>query len=107
MTKVYSGGPNITATAAMTLDNNIKHKVPKVYPMVEESNAIFIAFLPFPCCAKGYPSNVVAKAAGVPGVLSIMAEIDPPNNAPLSIPKSIGIPTHIDMENVKGINSAI
>ena len=48
---------------------------PKVEPKVDNPRA-----LPgcFNLVAIGYPSSVVATDAGVPGVLSRIAEIDPP-----------------------------
>ena len=40
--------------------------------------AILRAFTDLPCLAISLPSRTVAAAAGVPGVLSKMAGMDPP-----------------------------
>ena len=75
----YSGLENFNATDASIGEKMIRQIAlktpPKVEPKVDNPRA-----LPgcFNLVAIGYPSNVVATDAGVPGVLSRIAEIDPP-----------------------------
>src|SRR3546814_10091882 len=51
-------------------------------PINDEVNAAVKASPARPCCAIGYPSNVVATDHGSPGILNRIEVIAPPNNAP-------------------------
>ena len=65
-----------------------------------------IAKSPSPFFAKGYPSNVVATADGVPGVLIKIADHDPPKIAPVYIAPSTISPDEGSNANVKGTRMA-
>ncbi|MGY3074740.1 carbamoylphosphate synthase large subunit [Bradyrhizobium sp. LM6.10] len=51
-------------------------------PMKEDVNAAVSASAALPCCAIGYPSNVVATDQASPGMLNRIEVIAPPNSAP-------------------------
>ena len=50
----------------------------KVSPITDAYMAVFSALTDLPCLASSKPSKRVAEAAGVPGVLSRMAGMEPP-----------------------------
>jgi hypothetical protein len=79
----YSAGPNFNANAANTgaMSNNII--VENTPPVKLATTETFRATPAFPILVSGYPSKAVVAAAGVPGVESKIAEIDPPYIAPL------------------------
>ncbi|KAF5033981.1 hypothetical protein DSECCO2_601000 [anaerobic digester metagenome] len=73
-----SAGPNFSTrrvTSGATVNNSTAPTIPPIKDdIVDRPSAIS----PLPCWAIGYPSNTVAPLAGVPGVLSKMAEMEPP-----------------------------
>ena len=79
----YSVGPNFNETLANGGANNAKHITPTNPPINDDIQLIDIAKSPFPFLAIGYPSNVVATAEGVPGVLINIADQEPPKIAPV------------------------
>ena len=56
----------------------VRHKAVKVPPIPEATVAIPMALPANPFWAMGYPSKVVATAAGVPGVLIRIEAMPPP-----------------------------
>ncbi|MPN40382.1 hypothetical protein SDC9_187918 [bioreactor metagenome] len=58
------------ATAATSGANTTIATVPRMVPMEEAVVVSPSAFPPSPRIAIGYPSNAVAAAEGVPGILS-------------------------------------
>ena len=63
--------------------NNARHITPTIPPTNDDIQLIDIAKSPLPLLAIGYPSNVVATAEGVPGVLIKIADHEPPKMAPV------------------------
>ena len=63
--------------------NNARHITPTIPPTNDDIQLIDIAKSPLPLFAIGYPSNVVATADGVPGVLIKIADHEPPKMAPV------------------------
>ena len=51
-------------------------------PIVDEVSENRNAFPGMPFLAMTLPSKIVAAAAGVPGMASVIAEIEPPYSAP-------------------------
>ena len=74
----YSGALNRSAKLARIGAKKVRQSAVKVPPMPEAIVAMPMALPAIPFCAKGYPSNTVAAAAGVPGVLIRMEAIPPP-----------------------------
>ncbi len=60
----------------------IKQSQPITEPTREEAMPTPRAFPALPCWARGKPSKQVATEAGVPGILSMMAETKPPEMPP-------------------------
>ena len=79
----YSVGPNFNETLASGGAKRARHITPIIPPTNEDMQLIDIAKSPSPFFANGYPSNVVATAEGVPGVLIRIADHDPPKIAPV------------------------
>ncbi len=79
----YSGGPIFRAIRAMGMAENNSTRSLKLSPITEAVSAVVKAFFGFPWSVNGYPSNVVAAASGVPGVLRRIADMDPPYTLPL------------------------
>src|SRR5262245_52393351 len=61
----------------------------KSEPMNEDVNAAVRASAARPCCAIGYPSNVVATDQASPGILNRIDVIAPPKSAPQYMHDSI------------------
>jgi hypothetical protein len=102
----YSVGPNINETLASGGAKRARHITPIIPPTNEDIQLIDIARSPSPFFANGYPSNVVATAEGVPGVLIKIADHDPPKIAPVYIaPRTIS-PEDGSSANVKGTRIA-
>jgi hypothetical protein len=81
-----SAGPKFIVNSAIMGEANKRTNVLNNPPKVEAVKAIIKAFFAFPSRASGYPSNIVAAAALVPGVPIRMALIEPPNSPPQKIP---------------------
>ena len=79
----YSVGPNFREMLAKGGANNARHITPTIPPTNDDIQLIDIAKSPLPLFAIGYPSNVVATADGVPGVLIKIADHEPPKMAPV------------------------
>ena len=79
----YSVGPNFREMLAKGGANNARHITPTIPPTNDDIQLIDIAKSPLPLLAIGYPSNVVATAEGVPGVLIKIADHEPPKMAPV------------------------
>ena len=79
-----------------------KTRTEKMPPIVLETTAIPNARPASPRWASGYPSNVVAAAAEVPGVLIKMAVIEPANVADTYIVASTVIACTGSIVRVKG-----
>lgn len=77
-----SGAPNFMDTLARGTDRNRSAETPKIPPNTDEMSAVKRAFCACPFMAIGYPSNVVQRAAAVPGVLMRMEGMDPPYSEP-------------------------
>lgn len=69
---------NFSAQLASTGERNISTIMLSVPPLKEENVAALNASPAFPCFVSSYPSMAVAAAAGVPGILSKIAVIEPP-----------------------------
>ncbi|MNG09365.1 hypothetical protein D3C84_927840 [compost metagenome] len=78
----YSCGPKLRASSARIGAMNISAAILKIVPRNENTTPIPRALTPWPCFISGQPSNVVAMEAGVPGMLSNIADISPPEVAP-------------------------
>ena len=63
-----SAGPNFKAIFEINGERNVIHKAPIIPPQNEENRATASARPASPLFAIGYPSRIVAAAAGVPGV---------------------------------------
>ena len=85
-TAVYSSGPNSSAIAAKGTTSTIRRRSEIVSPVTEENSANLSARWDSPRFAIGWPSSAVAAASGVPGELSRMAGIAPPDVPPLLTP---------------------
>ena len=72
-------------------------KAPIRPPQKDANNAIERALPASPRCPMGYPSRMVAAAAGVPGVLISIAAMEPPYIAPQKMPRSKPAEGIIDM----------
>ncbi len=79
----YSTGPNSSAKPEMRGDMKIMTAQPMMPPMNDEKSDIAIALPAIPFLHIGYPSRIVAAAAGVPGVRIRIAEMAPPYMAPV------------------------
>ncbi len=77
-----SAGPKRSAKRATTGARNVMTMTPARAPTKDEVKAPVSASLARPCCAIGYPSNVVATDQGSPGMLNRIDVIAPPNSAP-------------------------
>jgi hypothetical protein len=75
--------------------------------MNEKMIPVLRALYACPFSAIGCPSKVVAIDAGVPGILSKIAEISPPETEPTYKAIRIDIPSTADRPYVTGKNSAI
>ena len=76
-TPVYSWAPNCRAKPARTGAAKTRTSTPKNPPSAEDRVAYPIARPASPLRAIRYPSNPVAMAEGVPGMLTRMAEMEP------------------------------
>ena len=76
-----SGAPKASDHRASVGVKKRRTAVPIRPPMVEPMTAMAMASRALPFCARGKPSMAVQMAAGVPGVLSSTAEMEPPNSA--------------------------
>ena len=74
----YSGALNRRAKLARIGAKKVRQRAVNVPPIPEAIVAMPIAFPAIPFWASGYPSKMVATAAGVPGVLIRMEAIPPP-----------------------------
>jgi hypothetical protein len=57
-----------------------------------------------PSFARGYPSKDVAIAAGAPGILSNIADLEPPYTPPVKTPVISARALNMSHENVNEIN---
>jgi hypothetical protein len=69
---------NWSANSMMTGDRMTSAIMPTIVPINEAVVVSPRARPPSPCSASGYPSMAEAADAAVPGMLSRMAEYDPP-----------------------------
>ncbi len=74
----YSGALNRRAKLARIGAKKVRQRAVKVPPIPEAIVAMPMALPAMPFWARGYPSNTVAAAAGVPGVLIRMEAMPPP-----------------------------
>ena len=74
----YSYDSNERASDANGTEKRMRIIVPTNPPIVEAVNDVISACNGLPCLVSSYPSNVVATAPGVPGVLIAIAVIEPP-----------------------------
>ena len=102
-----SGAPNFMDTLARGTDRNRSAETPKIPPNTDEMSAVKRAFCACPFMAIGYPSNVVQRAAAVPGVLMRMEGMDPPYSEPQYTEPSISSAVADSSPNVKGRSSAM
>ena len=79
----YSCGPKLSATLASQGAMKISAAMLKMVPRKENTTPTPSALMPSPLSIIGPPSKVVAIEDGVPGILSRMAEISPPEVAPM------------------------
>ena len=77
-----SGGPNFSAKEEIIGARNVISSTATSEPMKEEVKAAVSASAALPCCAIGYPSNVVATDQASPGMLNRIEVMAPPNSAP-------------------------
>ena len=76
--RAYSAGPKLRAARASNGEIKINASTPTVPPMNEETVAMPIALPPSPRRDRGYPSKVVIREAGQPGIFSRIAAMLPP-----------------------------
>ena len=88
----YSCGPKDSATCASHGAMNISAAIEIMVPMNEKTMPAPRALPPSPFSIIGPPSKVVAIEAGVPGILSRIAEIRPPEVAPTNNAISSAMP---------------
>jgi hypothetical protein len=86
MSAKYSEGPNFKAIFASWGARKIRQRVEIIPPAVEATRATPRALPAWPFWVRGYPSNKVAAAEGVPGVDISTAAMEPPNIEPQKKP---------------------
>ena len=74
----YSAGQNFSAILARGPENSISTIIPTAPPTTDETRDTPSASPALPFLDKGYPSNAVTTADGVPGVFMVTAVIEPP-----------------------------
>ena len=92
---------------ASTGETNIKARMEMNPPRKLETIPSPSALPALPCMAMGYPSNVVAIDAAVPGMFIKIAAIRPPEKPPMYTPSRRARPSATAMRNVMGRNKAI
>src|SRR5690625_2891277 len=98
VTLKYSQGPNLIVSFASWGATKIKAAILNIVPMAENTIPTPIAFPASPFKAIGLPSKQVAIEEGVPGILSKIAEINPPEIPPIYKATNIEIPAVADKE---------
>ena len=78
----FSAGPNCNANFATSGASSVIMITANSAPTNEEVKAAVSASPARPCCAIGWPSNVVATDQGSPGMLNSTEVMAPPNSAP-------------------------
>ena len=79
----YSCGPKLKAILANVGAMNTSAAILSMVPMKENTTPTPSALTPSPFIIIGPPSKVVATDAGVPGIFSRIAEINPPEVPPM------------------------
>ena len=102
----YSWGPKRSATLASSGAMSISAAMLNRVPRKENTMPIPSALTPWPCSMSGPPSNTVAMEEGVPGIFSKIAEISPPEVAPMNSATSSDNPACGPMVNVRGRHRA-
>ena len=74
----YSDGQNLRAAFERGTEKKMRMMAPMMPPKTDAQREIPIASPALPFLRRGYPSNAVTVADGVPGVLIATAVIDPP-----------------------------
>src|SRR4030095_6688754 len=81
-TSNFSAGPNCSANFATSGAMSVIMMTANSAPTNDDVNAAVSASPARPCCAMGWPSNVVATDHGSPGMLNSTEVMAPPNRAP-------------------------
>ena len=102
----YSGGPNFKENSANGSADVASTKFAMTLPTKEAKAAVTRACWAIPFWARGKPSNVVAIAAGVPGVFIKIAGMASAYIAPTYIPASIIKPAAGSIPKVNGTRRA-
>jgi hypothetical protein len=79
----YSKGPNFSAARAIKDANEIMKITPTIPPKKDEKSPRLSARPDFPCLLMGCASKQVVIEEGVPGMLSNVAEMNPPETPPM------------------------
>lgn len=82
----------LASAGAMNIRANMLMMVPTNEKMIPVERALYAC----PFSAIGCPSNIVPMEAGVPGILSRMADMSPPETDPTYNAMSIAIPSMVD-----------
>ena len=98
---------NSKVTAAKYGDRKMRAKMLIMPPINEYKIPTPKAFPASPCSAIGPPSKTVAIDDGVPGILSNIAEINPPEIPPRYNPTSREIPSTVGSPKDNGKNNTI